>query len=103
MARLVMIPSISTTVTLFAASLSSVVTSSSRGPTERDRMLLLWARPLVKKFPRLTRTLTASSTHKTSANTIQPRPRRGLGAAAGAARTGGGGVSGGGGGAGGDE
>src|SRR4051812_30123088 len=89
------------TAILSIASLSSVMTSSSFGPTARMCLPFEETRlPIMPlKFPSR---LTKSSARRISAKTIQPRPLRG-GKDAGATITGGGGFSGGGGGGGGVE
>src|ERR1039458_2468138 len=92
----VMMPATGTTAILLDAPLSSVLTSSSRGPTVFMRPTFMGPRP-VSKCPTLTSMLHPSSTSNMSAKTIQPRPRRRGGVDDGATITGGG-VSGGGGG-----
>src|SRR5437016_1820959 len=84
------------TAILSLASLSSVITSSSRGPTVRLCLPPLEkTRPLMKLL-RLPKRLRASSAIRMMAKTIHPRPRRGGGVDAGATITGGGGCRGGG-------
>src|SRR6185436_2543964 len=91
-----MIPSIATIAILTLASLSSVITSSSRGPAARI-CLALEEKRLPTRLLKFPRTLKASKISKMIANIIHPRPRRDGGVAAGGMITGGG--SGGGGGA----
>src|SRR5262245_7251157 len=96
-----MIPCTSITAILSMASLSSVITSSSLGPTARMCFPLEETRlPIIPV--RLTNRLSTRKSASIIAKTIQPRPRPGCGEE-GATITGGGGFSGGGGGGGGAD
>src|SRR6266446_7495455 len=102
MIALVIIPLISTTTIFSLASLSSVMTSSSFGPTARAWGLLPW-RTLLAMWPMLLAMLSANSTRSTRAKIIQARPplrgvEAGGGTMIGGGVNGGGGVTGGGGG-----
>src|ERR1035441_2226703 len=92
-----MMPSTPMTAILVAAPFSSVLTSSSRGPTELERAAFIGTK-LLRKWLMLASTLIPSKTRSTRATTIQPRPRRRGGVEEGGTMTGGG-VNGGGGGA----
>src|SRR5580765_2105421 len=98
MARLVIIPSMSTTAILFGDSLSSTMTSSSLGPLE-------WMcfppeeTKFLAKWPRLLSMLNARRMSRMIARIIQPRPPLRMGEGAGATMIGGGGGTTGGGGA----
>src|SRR5580765_1914076 len=91
-----MIPCTSMTAILSLALLSSVITSSSLGPTECTWSLFARNRLPTRllKFPKR---LNTSNTSRIIAKTIQPRPRDEGREAAGATITGGGGGNGGGG------
>src|SRR5215472_8634280 len=96
---LVMIPLTSMTAILFGESLSSLTTSSSRGPEDAlEEPLRPPRRALPAILTRLNKKEMPSRTRRMIAKIIQPCPRLGGRGAAGAVNTGGGVIGGGGGG-----